>query len=150
MFCSFHWFSKLSEADKIILDEPFHLFLLAIDDDGDKIAFEDIEAFQLGSSLIDDLFICAVAVVHNCISITTVHVGLSSQVIPWNYTYSEIGMLPNIPVDELVMIFSWFWDGMGTWDQPASSIEGGVVFGEDIVHIIVAIFIDAGLKRFED
>lgn len=150
ILCLFHWFRELGKADEVILDEPLHLFLLAVDDDGDEIASEDVEALQLGGSLIDDLFICAVTIIHNCINITSIHVGLSSQITPWYYAYSEIGVLSNVPVDELVMISSWFRDGLGAWNQPSSAIEGGVVFSEDIVDKVVAIFIYAWLKRLED
>jgi hypothetical protein len=39
---------------------------------------------------------------------------------------------------------------MGAWDQPSSSIEGRVIFSEDIVDKIVAVFIDTRLKRLKD
>jgi hypothetical protein len=82
IFCFFHRICEPGEADKVIIDKPLYLFLLPVDNNGNQISFEDVEALQFGGSLIDDFFISAIAIVHHSIYITTVHIRLGSQVCP--------------------------------------------------------------------
>ncbi len=143
MLWVFHGFGVLGSIHKVILDVPLNLLLLLINNDSEQISLPYIESLHLVYSLIYNLLVFVVAVIHHSINIPSVYVGLPQQRRPRNNSQPEIRVLPNISIHKFIMESACLWNGTRGGNHPSGAILRSGILGEEFVIEVKAVSIDA-------
>lgn len=132
------------------LDKPLNLFLLLVYHNGNGVAFVDIESLNLIGPFVDNLLVSIVAVVHYCVNVSSVHVGLCGQVGPRYESHSEVRVLAGVPVHKFIVEPAHFGDWQCAGNHPSCPVLGVVIFGEEVAGEGEAVEVDAVGGRLED